>query len=59
MLLLKELLLEEINLTFQVRDALSLLLSVNKLSLSVFDLILELPDVLHLLLVVDLSFLQG
>ena len=58
LLLLKQLLLKQVDLTFQVRDALSLFLGVNKLALVLLDLILLLPDVHDLLLIVDLALLQ-
>lgn len=58
LLLLKKLLLEQVNLTLKIRDALCLLLSINKLALVLLDLILLLPDVHNLLLVVDFSFFQ-
>lgn len=58
LLLLKKLLLEQVNLTLKIRDALCLLLSINKLALILLDLIFLLPDVHNLLLVVDFSFFQ-
>lgn len=58
LLLLEQFLLKEVNLAFQVRDALRLLLGVDELPLAVFDLVLEVPNVFHLLLVVNLTFFE-
>ena len=59
MLLLKQLLLEQVNLTLEIWDARSLLLCIDQVPLNVLDLVLQAPDVLHLLLVVDLALLEG
>lgn len=58
LLLLKQFLFKQVDLTFQVRDALGLFLGVDKLALVLLDLILLLPDVHDLLLIVDLALLQ-
>ena len=50
--------LKQVDLTLQIWDALSFLLRINQLPLALLDLVLEVPDVLHLLLVVDLTLFQ-
>ena len=59
LLLLKQLLLKEVDLTLEIGDTLGFFLGVDQLSLAVLDDATQVPDVLHLLLVVNLSFLQG
>lgn len=57
--LFKELLLKQVDLAFQIWDALSLLLRVNQLSLVSFDEVDKLDDVIDLLLVVDFTLFEG
>ena len=51
--------LEKVDLTLEIGDALGFFLGVDQLALAVLDLAAEEPDLLHLLLVVDLPLLQG
>ena len=58
LLLLQQLLLEQVDLSLQVGDALRLLLCIDQLPLAVLDIVLEVPDVLHFLLIVDFTLLE-
>jgi len=58
LLLLKILLLKEIDFTFQVWDASSFELRYNQLSLKLRDLLSDVENIVQLLLVVDLSLLK-
>ena len=51
--------LKKIDLTLEIRDTLGLLLSIDQLALALFNLISEVLDVIHLLLIVNLTLLQG
>lgn len=59
LLLLKQLLLKQVNFSLEVWDALSLFLGVNQLALDTLDIVLQIPDVVHLLLVVNLTLFEG
>lgn len=59
LLLFEKLLLEQVDLAFQIWDALSLLLRVDELSLVVLDLVDEFDNVVDLLLVVDFTLLES
>ena len=51
--------LKKIDLTLEIRDTLGLFLSIDQLALALFNLISEVLDVIHLLLIVNLTLLQG
>ena len=50
--------LKKVYLALEIRDALSFLLSIDQLALAVLNFASQEPDFVHLLLIVNLSFLQ-
>ena len=59
LLLFEKLLLKQVNFTFEIRNALGFFLGINQLSFTFFNLVFEVPDILHLLLIVNFTFFKG
>jgi len=56
--LLKQFLLEKVNLTLEIRNTLGLFLRLDELALVLLDLVFLLPDIHHFLLIVNLALLE-